>query len=117
MDEKRYQELADAVFRRIVDAFEDVDAEVVDCDHAGDVLTLAFSNGRRCVVNTQRPARQMWVAANARGWHFSYDESCGEWLDDKTHADELFTTLERIVRDGAQLDVAIAPKRADRGRP
>src|SRR5689334_16575326 len=101
MDESRYQQLADAAYRHIADAFEDVDPDRVDCEVAGDVLTLGFSGGRRCIVNTQRPTRQIWLAANARAWHFSYDEASARWLDDKGRGEELFATVKRIVKESA----------------
>ncbi|MFO0679247.1 MAG: iron donor protein CyaY [Polyangiaceae bacterium] len=106
MDERTYQKLADVVLRKVDDAFKDVDADVVDCERAGDVITLTFANGKRCVLNTQRPTRQMWLAANARGWHFQYDEAKSLWLDDKSGRDELFATLAGIVKEQASLDLA-----------
>ncbi len=105
MDESTYQRLADQAFRAIGDAFEDVDPEVVDCESSGDVVTLTLRGGKKCVVNTQRPARQIWLAASARAWHFSYDERAGRWLDDKGRGDELFATIARIVKDEAGADV------------
>jgi CyaY protein len=107
MDESTYQHLADAAFRTIGDAFEDVDSELADCEVAGDVVTIAFPGGRRCVVNTQRPARQIWLAANARAWHFSWDEPSRRWMDDKGRGDELFATLARIVKESAGVELAI----------
>jgi CyaY protein len=105
MDESTYQELADKAFRAIGDAFEDVDTEVVDCEIAGDVVTLTLRGGKKCIVNTQRPARQIWLAASARAWHFSWDANAGRWLDDKGRGDELFATIARIVKDEAGADV------------
>ncbi|HWL88642.1 MAG TPA: iron donor protein CyaY [Polyangiaceae bacterium] len=107
MDESRYQHLTDAAFRRIEDAFQDVDAEEVDCETAGDVVTLLFRGGARCIVNTQRPTRQIWLAANARAWHFFYDEPHDRWLDDKGTGAELFETLSRIVKDATGLEVKV----------
>jgi CyaY protein len=105
MDESRYQKLADEAFRRIDKAFADVDPDVVDCERAGDVVTITFPDKSRCIVNTQRPTRQIWVAANARGWHFSYDEARGVWLDDKGAGEELFATLVSIVKQRAAVDI------------
>ncbi len=59
MDETTYQRLADQAFRAIGDAFEDVDAELVDCEIAGDVVTLTLPGAKRCIINTQRPTRQI----------------------------------------------------------
>jgi CyaY protein len=105
MDESAYQKLADAVFKRIDHALEDVDPSDVDLDFAGDVMTLTLKNGVRCIVNTQRPARQMWVAAKANAWHFSYDEKGSRWFDDKNAERELFQTLGEIVREHSGIDV------------
>ena len=108
MDETSYQHLADATFRKIGDAFEDVDADLVDFETAGDVLTLTFASGKRCIINTQRPTRQIWLAANARAWHFSYDAAAARWMDDKGQGDELFATIARIVKDTAGAEVTFA---------
>jgi CyaY protein len=106
VDEKTFQRLADEAFRAIGDAFDDVDAEFVDCEVAGDVVTLTFSGGKKCIVNTQRPTRQIWLAAAARAWHFSWDDAARHWVDDKGRGDELFATIGRVVKEGAGVDVA-----------
>jgi len=109
LDERTYQRLADDAFRAIGDAFEHVDPELVDCEVAGDVVTFTLRGGPKCVVNTQRPTRQIWLAANARAWHFSWDETSRRWIDDKGRGDELYATIARIVKDGAGLDVTFGP--------
>jgi iron-sulfur cluster assembly protein CyaY len=106
MDETAYERLADEAFRAIGDAFENVDAEIVDYETSGDVVTLTLRGGKRCIVNTQRAARQIWLAANARAWHFSWDEDVRLWVDDKGRGEELFATIARIVKDGTGTDVA-----------
>lgn len=118
MDEQAYLKLADATFRRIEDMLEDVDAEDVDIDRAGDVVTLAFKNRGKCIVNTQRPTRQIWVAVagsaaagtaqpsgRARAWHFDWDGT--RWVDDKDPSTELFAALARILKEQAGVDVAV----------
>ena len=106
MDESSYQKLADETFRTIGDAFEDVDPDLVDCEVAGDVVTLTLRGGGKCIVNTQRPTRQLWLAADARAWHFSWDEGRAEWLDDKGRGDELYATIARIVKMKTGADVS-----------
>ena len=111
IDESAYQHLADAAFRRIETAFKDVDPDDVDCERAGDVVTLTLKGGRKCVVNTQRPTRQIWLAANARAWHFGWDDAAKTWVDDKGQVNgdgskvELFGSLQRIVRESSGLEV------------
>lgn len=108
MDESRYQHLADSALRRIETMLDDVDAEVVDLDRAGDVLTLTFANRAKAVINTQRPTRQIWVAANARAWHFGFEEGSGSWLDDKGQGVELFRQIAAIVKEAAGIDLPLA---------
>ena len=108
MDEAQYQQLADKAFRSIERGLADVDPDDVDCELAGDVLNLTFKDGKRCVINTQRPTRQIWLAANARAWHFSYDEPSARWLDDKGQNTEFFALVTKIVKDSAGLDVTLS---------
>jgi CyaY protein len=108
MDESAYQHLADKTFRRIEDAFKDADADQVDCERSGDVITLTFKGNKRCVINTQRPTRQIWLAANARAWHFSYDAPRETWVDDKRPEVELFATLTDVVSQGAGVAITFA---------
>ncbi|MEI8258998.1 MAG: iron donor protein CyaY [Deltaproteobacteria bacterium] len=107
IDESRYLQLAETAFRRIADAFDDVDPDVVDVYTSGDVLTLAFANGVRAVLNTQRPTRQVWLAARAHAWHFGYDSESERWMDDKGRG-ELFATLTAVVKENGGIDVTIA---------
>ncbi len=106
IDEREYQRLADAAFHRIEDGFKDIDADVVDFERTqGDVLTITLPGKKRCIVNTLRPTRQLWLAANSRAWHFSYDAARNVWLDDKDPTTELYATLERIVREACDVSV------------
>ncbi len=107
MDEASYQHLADRTFKLIEDALKDVDADDVDVERSGDVVTLTFKGNRRCVLNTQRPTRQIWLAANARAWHFSYDAARDAWLDDKPPGVELFATVEDVVRQGSGVAIKV----------
>jgi CyaY protein len=104
MDESRYQKLVGETFSKIEKAVIDIDPSDLDFDSAGDVMTLTMKNGVRCIVNTQRPVRQIWVAARATAWHFSYDEATNTWVDDKGRGD-LFATLRAIAKEHAGIDI------------
>ncbi len=108
LEEPRYLHLVDDAFKKIQDAFEDVDPDDADAYAAGDVLSITFRDGSKCVVNTQRPTRQIWLAARSRAWHFAYDEPTGRWLDDRGRGDELFATLRAVVRESSGVDLALA---------
>jgi CyaY protein len=105
MDEQAYLKIADATFARIENMFEDVDAADVDCERAGDVITLTFRNRKKCIVNTQRPTRQIWLAAGVNAWHFVYDDAGARWLDEKGTAAELISTIARVVKEQAGVDI------------
>ncbi len=107
MDDAVYNKLTDAALRRIEDAFKDVDAEDVDLERAGDVLTLTFRSGKKCVLNTQRPTRQIWVAANARAWHFDWNEGRSAWVDDKRSDVELYSQVASIVKEAGAPEITV----------
>jgi CyaY protein len=98
MDESTYYRHAKTAFTKVEDALDALEEGAVDFERSGDVLTIVFSNGKKCVLNTQRPTRQLWLAADARAWHFSFDEARGTWLDDKGQGIELFAQLSDIVK-------------------
>ena len=105
LNEPRYLRLVDDTFKKIQDALEDVDPDDVEAYAAGDVLTITFRDRSKCVVNTQRPTRQVWLAARSRAWHFNYDEAAGRWIDDKGRGDELFATLGDVIKTTAGVEV------------
>ena len=105
MDDKTYAHLADDALKHIESMLELVDADDVDLERAGDVITLTFRDKKKCVINTQRPTRQLWLAANARAWHFAYDEPSKKWVDEKGTGIELFAQIASIVKTGAGIDI------------
>lgn len=104
MEERRYQELAAVAFRKLLDLFDTIDADDADLEPGGDVIRITFRGGARVVVNTQRPARQIWLAGGSRAWHFSYDEAHSQWRDDKS-GEELFATLAQLTRDAVGIEL------------
>jgi CyaY protein len=98
MDEATYATHAETALRALLKRLDALDADEVDSDRAGDVVTIAFRSGRKCIVNTQRPTRQLWLAHGTQAWHFAYDVGRSQWLDDKGHGDELFAMIDTIVQ-------------------
>ena len=104
MDERAYEKLASDTFKRVLDLFEAVDPDDADVEPSGDVIRIDLRNGQRIVLNTQRPARQIWLAGGQSAWHFSYDAGSARWLDDKGRG-ELFDTLRTLTRDAIGLSL------------
>lgn len=107
MDESRFLLLADRTFRRIQDLLEPIDPDLADYELSGDVLHITCADGTRCVINTQRPTRQIWLAARSKAWHFDWDEGAEAWVDEKGTGTELLSCLDSIVREccGASLSL------------
>ena len=81
MDGSEYARAADACLKRIADWLADV--EDLDLTTRDGLVEIEFEDGARYVVNRQGAAKQMWLAAGARAWHYDPDPSTGEWLDDR----------------------------------
>jgi CyaY protein len=98
MEESTYQKLTSAVWRTLLTAFDDIDPDDAEAEISGDTVVIAMKGGVKCVINTQRPVRQIWVAAKARAWHFRYDDATASWVDDRGTGTELFACVRQIVQ-------------------
>jgi CyaY protein len=99
MDEATYNQLVAAAFQRIVAAADLLDPDVLEAESTGDMVTLTTPSREKCIINTQRAVRQIWVAGRGQGIHFSYEPTRGTWLDDKGKGLELFRFVADVVRD------------------
>jgi len=96
MDQPEYLRRADACLEQVARWLEDFDPDDVDYSTADGMVTLQFADGTRFVVNRQSAARQIWVAAGARAWHYGWDGAREAWLDDRD-GHELFANLAAVV--------------------
>ena len=89
----------------IESAFDDVDPDEVETSTADGVLKLGLRDGVTVVINTQRPARQLWMAAVASAWHFDFNEGDRRWRT--KDGDELRATLRSVVKERTGVDVEL----------
>lgn len=101
MNETDFHRAVDAVLARIEAAVEACDALEVDLESG--ILTVTCPDASRVIVNRQTPNREIWVAARSGGFHFR--DVDGLWRDTRS-GDELFASLERILRSQAGVEVA-----------
>jgi CyaY protein len=106
MDEALYNQRVAAVFKRMLAAADALDPDVLEAESTGDMLTLTAPSREKCIVNTQRAVRQIWVAGKGQGIHFSYDEASGTWKDDKGKGLELFSFVANVVHELSGEDFA-----------
>ncbi len=88
-----FDKLADAMLRRIERAVSAFDPDEVDVEMSGDVLNLTLGS-QKIVINRHRAARQIWMAAQRKAWHFDPDAAGKVW---KTGDAELVATLEAVL--------------------
>jgi CyaY protein len=105
MEEKAYRQLVAQTFKQIEDAFENVDPDLVEASRAGDVITLLFPDGMRCMISPQPPVRQVWLAARANAFHFNYDDNTQRWVDDHGRGLELMSYIRDLVKE--EVDEAV----------
>lgn len=95
MDETTFKKLSTDVIERVRKALDAQDPDVVEAVMEAEVLKIAFPRQTPFVLNTQRPVREVWLAADRQAWHFRYDGA--KWVDKKGTGAELFTTLGELV--------------------
>jgi CyaY protein len=107
MDETRYNQLVAAAFQTLMRALDQIDPDVLDADSTGDMVTVTAASGQKVVVNTQRAARQIWVAGKGLGVHFSFGPD-GRWMDDKGKGVEFFAFVADAVEAVAGVRLKVA---------
>ena len=63
---------------------EHTDADI-DNQRTGGMVTLTFANRSQIIINLQKPLHEVWMAAQAGGFHYRYQD--GRWLDTKDGSD------------------------------
>ncbi len=89
-----FDKIAEAMIRRIERAVSTFDPDELEVELSGDVLNLTHGSGQKIVINRHRAARQIWMAALRKAWHFDPDASGQIW---KTGEAELVTQLEQVL--------------------
>ena len=95
MENKEYFGRGASIFRKVEDLLDEFEDEI-DYDCTPDKLELTVeATGRRVVLNTQQAVHELWLAGNARGWHFKYQPEQDRWFAEaeQEEFDECFTRL------------------------
>ena len=105
MDDREFIAKADACLTRVAKWLEDFDPDDVDYATADGSVTMEFPDGAKFILSRQSATKQVWLAAGARGFHYTYDASRDRWLDDKDGHD-LYARLAEVVGEKIGKDVA-----------
>ena len=101
MTELDYLDKAEAALRAIETACDRINDETdadVDNQRTGGMITLTFANRSQIIINLQKPLQEIWLAAQAGGFHYRLSE--GQWTDTKDGS-ELFGRLSRYASEQA----------------
>ena len=109
MNESEFVDLADETIESIQSAIDDSGA-AIDYDEINGVLTLEFDNGSKIIFSKQTPAKQLWMAAKAGGFHFDYDEADQQWICDSGDKENLHTMLNRFSSEQSGESIQIFPE-------
>jgi CyaY protein len=97
LSEEDYVKLATRELGWLITALDEVDYDGVEAELENDIITLELPEGPDYVINSHRAARQIWMAAERKAWHFDYDPGEGCWLSDKGR-EELWATVTSALR-------------------
>ncbi len=104
MTEAAFMTLAKSTIDAVRAAIDAQDPDVVECLPEADVVKVSFPSGLPYVMNTQRPVREIWLAADREAWHFRYD---GTVWRDKRSGDELVSTITRLINARAGVTLSL----------
>ena len=106
MNESEFVDLAEETIEAIQESIEESGADI-DYDEINGVLTLEFENGSQIIFSKQTPAKQLWMAAKAGGFHFDYDDIGQQWVCDSGEKQSLNAMLNRLSSEQAGEPVVI----------
>jgi CyaY protein len=94
LTDSEFDQLADRQLKKLHKALMDFDPDEVETELSMGVLSLTVLNSHKVVINSHRAARQIWMAAQRKAWHFDPDQATGTFT---TAAAELVATLEQVL--------------------
>ncbi len=107
MGETEFLTLAESSLNAIEAALEKC-ADELDFDslRSGNVLEIELMENRsKIIVNIQAAMQEIWVAARAGGFHFTYD---GQHWRDTRDKKELFAALSSLISEQGGVAVELS---------
>jgi CyaY protein len=104
-EDHAFDQLADGLLKRLERALITYDPDELEAEKAGDVLNITLAaetpHSSKIVINRHRAARQIWMSAQRRAWHFDPRTDAGGKTTWHTTArgqdEELISTLESTL--------------------
>jgi|SRR5580658_504350 CyaY protein len=96
MDDREFSARSDACLSRVAKWLEEFDPDDVDYSTADGSVTMEFPDGAKFILSRQSATKQVWLAAQSHGYHYSYDLAHDAWIDDKDRHD-LYERLAEVI--------------------
>lgn len=106
--ESEYEAAAASELQRLLMALDSVEDEV-DTELSDGILSMEFADGTRYLVNSHRAARQIWMAANTKAWHFEQDPQTKQWRSTKGD-EELWEALSSLLSEKLGRSITLTDK-------
>ena len=109
MTDTDYLDRAEAALKAVELACDRInDSTDVDIDNqrVGAMVTLTFANRSQIVINLQKPLQEIWMAAQAGGFHYKFNSD--KWLDTKAYS-EFFSDLSKCASAQAGRVLVLSP--------
>jgi CyaY protein len=101
MTDLEYLDCAEELLKAVetcCDRINDHSDADVDNQRTGAMVTLSFANRSQIIINLQKPLQEVWMAAQAGGFHYKCQD--GRWLDTKDGS-EFFAVLSTCATQQA----------------
>jgi CyaY protein len=82
-NDMQFLQQADALMADVLQQLDEFDPDELEAELGMGVLKIEFADGRKCVMNRQTAAHQIWLAEGATAWHFAWEPKAQDWLDTK----------------------------------
>jgi CyaY protein len=95
MEEQSFRQAVSAALRDIARQVDRIESDAFDARTTDGVFQVDFEGGGVFVLSQQVPARELWLSAKSRAWHFRHD---GGWLE-RDSGERLETVLTQLFTD------------------
>ena len=97
MDQQEFLKQSDQCLATVAKWLETLDPDEVDYVTGDGVVTLEFPDGGKFILSRQAATSQIWLAADARAWHYNRAADA-HWVDDRDGHD-LYGRLAEVLSE------------------
>jgi CyaY protein len=106
MTPREFEESARNALLAVEEAIDEIDADEIDVDGEENVITIGFAGGDRFVLNVNGPAREIWLSANRRAWHFA-PRAGDRFVSTAADGEEMMACLGRLIGEKLGRPIAL----------